>query len=249
MRVAAIIPARGGSVGVPRKNVRPFCGLPLITWTIHDALSSELISNDDIYVTTEDDDVAKIAENSQVGVIERPSYLALDSVTLDPVIVHAFSTLDTFAYDWVVTLQPTCPIRSPGMIDNCIKAAMKGDSLFTVFEAAHFVWTGKRTTVPALQNMQPLNTNFCKRQNRQDLDPNKIIWCESGSVVVTRAPELMRYQRRIVGATAAYEISKWEGTDIDSPEDFAYAEAVFERRMKESITEPAPAGVNCHGVS
>jgi len=152
----AIIPARGGSVEVPRKNAQPFCGRPLLAWTVDAALKAEKINR--ILVTTEDKGIARLARDCGAEVINRPPSLAKDETPLDPVIVHAVEQLDETP-DVVVTLQPTCPIRPAGLIDTCIDALLKtcSDSLFTVYEGAHFAWSGARNTVPALRYMTPLS--------------------------------------------------------------------------------------------
>jgi len=240
----AIIPARGGSVEVPRKNVQPFCGRPLLTWTMDAALKAEKINR--VLVTTEDRSIASLAHDCGVDVIFRPPSLAEDDTPLDPVIVHAVEQLDETP-SLVVTLQPTCPIRPAGMIDACIDALLKtcSDSLFTVYEGGHFAWSGVRNRVPSLRYMQPLSPG--DRVNRQQICDSQRVWLENGCVFVTKGPELLQHKARICGSKLSYEMDRWHSVDIDSARDFRIAELLFEEYLKEERAEEVGANINCHG--
>ena len=128
--ILGVIPARGGSKGVPQKNVRQVCGKPLIAWTIEAAQQSVLL--DRWVVSTEDPEIASISRLYGAEILNRPPQLATDTTPTSHVLKHA---LDHVSADIVVLLQPTSPIRSSGLIDRCIRQFQdtQADSLATGF--------------------------------------------------------------------------------------------------------------------
>ena len=111
MEILAVIPARGGSKGIPRKNVRLIAGKPLIYYAIRNAKQCELIT--DVAVSSDDEEILTIAENYHAAALNRSSALAQDAVTLDPVIFDAVEQMEkreNKRYDIVITLQPTSPV-------------------------------------------------------------------------------------------------------------------------------------------
>lgn len=130
VKYLGIIPARGGSKGIPRKNIKIIAGKPLIAWTIEAAKQSNIL--DDFIVSTEDEEIAKISQKYGVKVIKRPSELATDKATALSVLQHALSVSEA---DVVVLLQPTSPVRNEGLIDKCIKRFQENnaDNLATGF--------------------------------------------------------------------------------------------------------------------
>jgi len=128
--ILGVIPARGGSKGIPQKNVRQVCGKPLIAWTIEAAQQSVLL--DSWVVSTEDPEIASISRRYGAEILNRPPQLATDTTPTLHVLKHA---LDHVSADIVVLLQPTSPIRSSGLIDRCIRQFQdtQADSLATGF--------------------------------------------------------------------------------------------------------------------
>ena len=128
--IFGVIPARGGSKGIPQKNVRQVCGKPLIAWTIEAAQQSVLL--DQWVVSTEDPEIARISRLYGAEILDRPPQLATDTTPTLHVLKHA---LDHVSADIVVLLQPTSPIRSSGLIDRCIRQFQdtQADSLATGF--------------------------------------------------------------------------------------------------------------------
>ena len=128
--IFGVIPARGGSKGIPQKNVRQVCGKPLIAWTIEAAQQSVLL--DRWVVSTEDPEIASISRLYGAEILNRPPQLATDTTPTSHVLKHA---LDHVSADIVVLLQPTSPIRSSGLIDRCIRQFQdtQADSLATGF--------------------------------------------------------------------------------------------------------------------
>ena len=114
MKVLAIIPARGGSKGIPKKNIRLLAGKPLISYSILNALSCNII--DDVFVSTDSIEIADVAKNYGAETIERADGLSGDMVTLDPVIYDAVLRIEKikgYTYDYVITMQPTSPLLKP----------------------------------------------------------------------------------------------------------------------------------------
>jgi CMP-N,N'-diacetyllegionaminic acid synthase len=125
MRLLALIPARGGSKGIPRKNIKPLCGKPLIGWSIDAAKKSVFI--DQVFVSTEDEEVAAIASDLGAGVpFMRPKELAADDTPGIAPVMHAIDNLPEF--DWVLLLQPTSPLRTAEDIDGIVRFCIENDA-------------------------------------------------------------------------------------------------------------------------
>ncbi|MDR2456347.1 MAG: acylneuraminate cytidylyltransferase family protein, partial [Deltaproteobacteria bacterium] len=195
LKAAAVIPARGGSKGVPRKNAREICGHPLIAWSIADALRAELIYR--TIVSTEDEEIAFIARRYGAEVIKRPLELAEDHVPTREVLSHALESLSP-PPPVLVLLQPTSPVRRPGLVDRSIAAFLDGgfDSLATGQMVLQYPPHGVE-------------------HRRQDV---KEVFVNDGSVVVMRAANL---SSSLFGSKAGTMVtSREENVDIDEPFDF-----------------------------
>ncbi len=221
--VIAVIPARGGSKGVPKKNIRPLAGRPLISYTIEAAERSKSVER--VIVSTDDEEIARIAKQDGAEVMMRPALLATDEAPTELALIHVVETLkntEGYAVDVVVTLEPTSPIRSLGLIDRCIETLRQtgADSVMTVVETRECLGTldaGGRFTY--LMAHQP--------RRRQDRAP---LYKESGAVYVTKTKSLLS-QRFICGGTLyAVVVEQDEGVDINTLSDFAIAEALLARR-------------------
>lgn len=144
MRVLGLIPARGGSKRLPRKNILPCFGKPLIAWTIEAANKSRLIT--ETWVSTEDMEIGRVALDYGSKVLHRPKGLAQDDTTTEAVIEHALSMLPDF--DWICLLQATSPTRTHEDIDRCVEAAIQhGQPVFSSTDSrqpngAIYVWKG-----------------------------------------------------------------------------------------------------------
>ncbi len=204
--ILGLIPARGGSKGVPGKNIKEIYGKPLIAWTIIRAKESELI--DKIVVSTDSDEIAKVSEQYGAFVLKRPAILATDTASTQDVMVHA---LEAYPSDVVVLLQPTSPFRSFGLIDECIKEFKEGgfDSLATGFMCDYKEY-GKNT-LP-----------------RQQI---KGFFYDDGSVYVIKGKNILegdRYGSKI----GYYYTDKFENYEIDDEFDFWLLEKILEQKDK-----------------
>ena len=209
MKIMGLIPARGGSKGVPKKNIRMICGKPLIAWTIERAFQSELL--DTVVVSTDDEEIAETAKYYGAEVLMRPAYLATDTASTQDVMVHA---LQQKPADILVLLQPTSPCRSNGLIDVCIREFIQNgyDSLATGF-CCDYIEYGK--------NLLP----------RQQI---KGFFYDDGNVYVIRAENILKGDRYGKKIGRKY-ISRYENAEIDDMYDFWLLEKILEKQQKEGL--------------
>ncbi len=203
MKFIGVIPARGGSKGVPRKNIKPICGHPLIAWTIRAALDSKLL--DGLVVSTEDEEIAGVAKGYGAEILVRPAELARDETISRDVIAHA---LDATGAGHAVLLQATSPIRSPGLIDRVITEFKAGewDSMATGFS-------------------HPLYPPHGVEHRRQDID---YVFVNDGSVIVSTR-ETIRAKSLFGRRAGTLVTTREENVDIDDEFDFWLAGQVLAR--------------------
>ncbi|MBC7505786.1 MAG: acylneuraminate cytidylyltransferase family protein [Sandarakinorhabdus sp.] len=222
MSVLALIPARGGSKGIPRKNITPIAGRPLIAWTITAALAARV---DAVMVSTDDEEIAEIARAAGAIVpFLRPAELARDATPgLDPVL-HALDGLP--GYDSVVLLQPTSPLRGAADIDAALalKAATGAASVVSVTEpATHPYWV---YSLDADGRMAPL-IDAAKGARRQDLP---VVHALNGAMYLADAGWLRAGRRFVDADTRAFVMPPERSVDIDTPFDWLIAEALLQAR-------------------
>ena len=216
MNIIAVIPARGGSKGIPRKNVRLMNGKPLIAYAIGNALACDAIG--DVVVSSDDSEILSIAAKYGATPLERSSSLAQDAVTLDPVIFDAVEQMEKRngkKYDVVITLQPTSPLLSVETLSAAIESFLKGekDTYISATNKPHLAWT---------KNEQGENIPLYKeRLNRQQLPPN---YLEAGAFFITKR-EFVSPNSRMGKAISVYEIPENEATDIDDISDWITCES------------------------
>lgn len=219
--IIAIIPARGGSKGVPRKNIRLLNNKPLVAYTTEAALGSKYI--DRVIVSTEDAEIAKIAKDYGAEVIMRPEELATDSSPAEPVLEHVVSYLkeaEGYQADVIVLLQPTSPLRNSQHIDEALEIFFnKGyGSLLSVCSSHIFLWrTGK-------DGVYPLNYDFKNRPRRQDREPE---YRENGAIYITKCDILMRDHNRLSGKIGLYVMPEENSPEIDTEFDFWLCEQLI----------------------
>lgn len=217
-----LIPARGGSKGIPRKNIRPTAGKPLIQWTIEQARNTQ--GDLRVVVSTEDDEIASVAEACGADVpFRRPSTLAADGTTTEAVVLHALGELESGGYrpDAVVLLQATSPVRRPDTIARAIEQfeSEQPDSMVGVVAQAPFLW--HRTDPPSA------SYDVGHRPMRQDLTDRELVYREIGSIYVTRTEIWERQRNRLGGNVSLFVMDEMEGIDIDTPFDHQVAEVAL----------------------
>lgn len=219
MKFLIVIPARGGSKGIPRKNLRQMNGKPLIAYSIENAKKIQLKYDASIVVDTDDEEIAETAAQYGAEFVMRPKYLSGDDVTLDPVIYHAVSEMQDrkkCRFDVIITMQATSPTLKAETIINAIDYFTKGslDTLISGVNRPHLSWHEKDgKTLP----------DYEERKNRQYL-PKHLM--ETGGFLISRA-ECVDEKTRIGKNTEVFEISENEAVDIDSEQDWIVCEAVL----------------------
>jgi CMP-N-acetylneuraminic acid synthetase len=216
-KVLSVIPARKGSKGIPRKNVRELGDRPLVGHAIETCRDSELV--DTVVVTTDSQEIAQIGRRFDADVvIDRPKRLATDEVPLAPVIEHAFAEVDG-EFDYVLCLQPTVPLIQPSSVDGGIRAGIEetADSVVFVADSTHHYW--KQTD----DGFKPVSSD---RKNRQLMEP---IYGEIGVFLSHR--DLVTNGKRIGGNMAFHTVDQWEGIDIDTYADWQTAESYLGRKQ------------------
>jgi N-acylneuraminate cytidylyltransferase len=217
----AIIPARGGSKRIPRKNVAMVAGLPLIAHTIRHAQAARLVR--DVYVSTDDAQVADIARAYGAHVITRPPELATDDATSESALLNALQQLGAEGREEpevVVFLQCTSPVRRPHDIDRAIEtlASEGADSVFSACRVIQWLWREQNGQITSL------NFDIAHRPRSQDFPAE---FKENGSIFVFKPWVLREHQNRLGGRIALYEMDFWSGIEVDSPEELALCEWIL----------------------
>jgi CMP-N,N'-diacetyllegionaminic acid synthase len=221
MDYAAIIPARGGSKGIPRKNLQPVGGRPMIAWSIAHARAVPAIRR--VIVSTDDAEIADVARAHGGDVpFMRPAELSGDGAATEPVLLHALAWLeaDGEAPDAIILLQPTSPVRRPGALAAAIRhfETTGADSLLSVCANHHFFWRNPEEP-EALYD-------FRNRPRRQDIAEQDRWYRENGSIYITRVATL-RQGNRLGGRIAMHCMTEEESWEIDSPVDLLITDALL----------------------
>ena len=224
MRICTVIPARGGSKGVPRKNLMRFCGAPLIEWSIKQALTSTSIN--DVFVSTDDAEIAAWSKQCGAKVIERPASLATDTAGIEGVMEHAVAEMGS--PDIIVHLQPTSPVRTASDIDGTVRLLVDG-GYDAVFSAAKMddicLWQD------GANGLHSFTFDYKNRGRRQDRPP---YYLENGSVYAFRKENLSKFSGRLGGNIGMYLMPMWRSFEIDSLEDVDLCEYFMKRLISNS---------------
>ena len=221
-KILVVIPARGGSKGIPRKNIRLLDNKPLISYTINIARHSSYV--DDVVVTTDDSEIALISEKFGASVVRRSEELSSDEIPLDPVIYDAMNQKEKQAfdeYDIVITLQPTSPLIKTSTLDAAIEKFedFSIDSVISVVDDRHLSWGFDE----ANQRYFP---NYIERKNRQYLPKE---FRETGAILATRR-SFVHEDSRLGINIELIEVSREESVDIDNYEDWWIAENYLQKK-------------------
>jgi len=221
MDILVVIPARGGSKGIPRKNLRLLNGKPLIYYAINNALNSKY--NLDVYVSSEDDEILNTSIQFGAKIHKRDISIADDKSTLDPVIYACYKyaqEIEKKEYSFIITMQPTSPLLKTSTLDKAIIKAIKDENIETIIAAkddTHLSWRKENNK---------FLPNYKKRVNRQYLTPT---FTETGAFFITRKDIITEDNR--IGKNVELEIiSNGEEIDIDTYEDWNLCEYHLKRK-------------------
>lgn len=227
-RILAMIPARGGSKGLPGKNIKPLCGKPLIAWTARQALKSKLL--DRVIVDTDSPEIAAVAKKyGAQSPYLRPARLAGDKARIVDVVLHAFEFFEKNGetFNYFLLLEPTSPLRKEGDIDRAIKklvdAGSRADSLVSVGEIAleHPAYAKKMAPGGLIE---PYCKNVAAAGNRQGLAK---AYFPYGVVYLSKVAAIKKTGQVYGGRVIPMEIERWQNYEINDIWDLRCVEAVM----------------------
>ena len=225
--ILGLIPARGGSKGLPRKNIKPLLGKPLITWTIEQALASKYL--DRVVVSTDDKEIAEISKKYGAEVpFMRPKELAKDNAKGIDVVLHAIDWLkendNRKQYDLIILLQPTSPLRTTEDIDKAIELLFlkEAKAIVSVCEVDHHpLWAN---TLPEDGSMKDFIRREVMNKNRQELP---IFYRLNGAIYLAYCDYIKKQKSFFGEKTFAYIMPRERSVDIDDEIDLKLAEILI----------------------
>ena len=213
----AIIPARGGSKRLPRKNILNLCGKPLISWSIEAGLKSKYI--DKVVVSSDDTEILNISNELKVQVIKRPDELASDTSTSFDAVKHAIDNLES--YEYILLLQPTSPLRNENHIDKAIEILEEknADAVVSVCEMNHNLLLSN--TLDDSLSMEGFISDNLLNNRRQDLKKHYRL---NGAIYLCKTDKLLKEKSFFLKKNIfAYVMNSNNSIDIDRKEDFELA--------------------------
>ena len=221
----AVIPARGGSKGIPGKNIRLVAGIPLIAYAVRAALASKRVNR--VVVTTDSREIAAEALRFGAEVVNRPAELSSDTATSETAVLHCLDYLratEDYEPGLVMLLQCTAPLTIPEDLDGMVETLLEqgADSCLTCVPFYHFLWEKE-----ADGEVRPTNHSGARRKRRQDLEPQ---YLEMGAAYVMRTQVFRRTKERFCGRVALHVLPDERHLDIDSEKDLAKADALLRAR-------------------
>ena len=233
----AIIPARGGSVGIPRKNLTPIAGRPLVVHTIEHALAAESV--DRVVVSTDDNDIAAVSRAAGAEVVMRPAEISGGEASSESALSHALGELLSLGDcdpELVVFLQATSPFRRPDDIDRAVDTLRQqdADSLFSACPTHGFVWRRGPSPEDQGNSLRALTYDPAHRPRRQDIGEDLM---ENGSIYVFKPAVLREHDNRLGGRIAVHVMDPLDSFQIDEPSDLAVAEALAPLRRTRHVPD------------
>ena len=229
-KFTAIIPARAGSKGIKKKNIKKLDGHPLIAYSIEAAKQSKYI--DEIYVSTDGKEISKIAKKYGSEVILRPKVFSDDVSNADLAVSHAINFIINKLHrkvDNIVFMQPTSPLRCKNDLDKSIEKFLKdkSDSLFSGVSLHPCLWNSKN-----MNYLKPVNYNPFRRKRRQS-DKNNIV--ENGSIYVSKKQTYLKYKNIFGNKISSYIMNYICLSQIDDLEEFKVIESIIKSKNFEYL--------------
>ena len=226
MKIISIIPARGGSKGLPKKNILELAGKPLIAWTIESSLKSKYISK--TIVSSDCDEILNISSKYGSEILKRPDELASDTATTFDALKHTLENVGK--YDYVVLLQPTSPLRSEKHIDEAIELLKEknADAIISVCEVEHSpLWSN---TLDENLDMSDFLREEVLNKRSQDLPKYYRL---NGAIYICKTEELLENKGFFIKENIyAYKMGKKHSVDIDEEIDFIIAEKLMQHKQQ-----------------
>ena len=224
--VLALIPARGGSKGIPGKNIKILAGKPMLAWTIEAAKQSKYI--DRLILSSDDEKIMAVAEEYDCEVpFQRPDELAQDDTSGVAPILHALATLDE-TFDYVVLLQPTSPLRQTEDIDKCIELCVEKQAVSCVTVSEVKENPNLMFTIEEKQQLKRILCGSEKYNRRQDFP---VYYTLNGAVYVMQCKWLQQEKKVISGETIASIMPRDRAVDIDELLDFIICEWLLSKKL------------------
>jgi N-acylneuraminate cytidylyltransferase len=222
LKTIAFIPVRGGSKSIPLKNVKLFCGQPLVYWAAKAAQYAPEV--DEIIIATDSDAIKQAVSDfkfSKLKVFERSSENADDSSSTESVMLEYINNKQLGASDIFILIQATSPFLLATDLSKGIQQlrTSKSDSLLSCASVKRFFWN---------DSGQPLNYDFKNRPRRQDFDGTLI---ENGAFYINTVSNIKTYKNRLSGAIEVYKMPEYTMTEIDEPDDWVYAEYLMKKHV------------------
>lgn len=220
-RIVAIIPARGGSKGLKKKNIHLLANKPLIEYSIEAAIKSKYI--DEVVVTSDDDTIIAIAQKHAISIIKRPSFLAQDNTNTASVVSHVLDNLSQ-GYDILILLQPTSPLRDEKDIDSAIENFMSkdADALISVREPKHSPF--KAFTCNTDGFLEGIVNNKYPFMPRQELP---VAYYPNGAIYIIKVQEFIKNKTFFCQKTIPFYMNEIKSIDIDTYEDLIKIEKIL----------------------
>ena len=231
-----IIPARGGSKSIPRKNIRRVAGKPLLAYSVEQALETPSIER--VVVSTNSEEIAAVAREYGAEVIPRPPEISGDTASSESALLHALDHLrdqEGYETDLVVFLQATSPLRRPDDIENAIKHfhQEEADSLLSVASLHGFIWREEG------DQLRSFSYDYKHRLRRQDAPKDYI---ENGSIYVFKPWVLREHHNRLGGKIVLYPMRMQESFQVDEPSDLEVMEHLV------GLQRPFASAPDCSGI-
>lgn len=227
MKIVSIIPARGGSKGLPGKNIIDLAGKPLIAWTIEASLKSKYITK--TIVSSDDNNILEISKKFGVETIKRPNELALDTTPTEPVIEHVLKSLENIEqYDYLILLQPTSPLRDEKDIDSAIKLLIqkKVSALISTKEIDNKILKAFKNNENGY--LEGIANNKYPFMRRQDLPKT---FMPNGAIYIVSVKDFLKTKRLFTDKTISFEMSEEKSFDIDTKEDLNKCNDILNRNI------------------
>ncbi len=222
MRISCIILARGGSKGIPKKNIIDFCGKPLIAWTILQACKAEGVS--DIWVSSDSEEILEVAEQYGANTIARPEEISGDLDSSESAWLHAVDFIEqrsNHPIDYILAPQATSPLRHPEDFSGAIRQVIqeRSDSLLSVSEIEDFfIWKKGR------EHIESVNYDYKNRKPRQQIEET---YLENGSFYLFK-PQLLRNENnRLGGDISLFKMDRYKMFQIDNVDDIKLSSVIM----------------------